>query len=377
MLETAQRLALSGYDTHIVSLRRLPELTERYTAVKFHELGGPISSELGYWIGVAAVQRRFEDLVERLRPDALLAHVFPANYWAFVYRARHPKVRCVWYCHEPSAFVHDWRVISGTPLPMRFGVVAANPPLQLIDRWLVRYADAIVANSNHTATRVRQIYGRTATVASPGVNHERFSPDMAKESLILTVGRLTRFKRVDLLLRAAAELKCRGYRDVQWVIAGDGEEAPALRRLAGELGLTKTVTFAGRVDEEQLVKYFNRALIVTMTSVGEPFGIVPIEAMAAGAAVVCSDSGGPASTVEHGVSGLHFRSGDVADLAAQLALLLDAPELAARLGQRGREIAMRQYAWEQTTSGIHTVIEGLLAPRTICSKATPEMRGGR
>ena len=75
-----------------------------------------------------------------------------------------------------------------------------------------------------------------------------------------------------------------------------------------------------------------------MTSINEPFGIVPLEGMAAASAVICSDSGGPAATVQHGVTGLHFRSGDYADLARKVAYLLRNTETARQMGLRGREI---------------------------------------
>ncbi len=361
ILETMQRLAAYGYDIHIISLRHPPGLISQFPMLEFHALGGALSSELRYWVTVPVRQRHFSSLVDRLGPDILLASVFPANYWAFFYRLRHSRVPCVWYCQEPSAFVHDWDVINGVPWPMRAAVLAANPVLQVLDRWLTHAADAIIVNSRYSARRVRRVYRRVAVPVRLGANAERFAPDTAKERMVLTVARLTRFKRIDILLAAAAILKQQGYSDVRWVIAGDGEEAAALQQRASSLALTTQVEFVGRLPTSALIDYYNRATIVAVTAIGEPFGLAPVEGMAAGAAIVCSDSGGPAETVEDGVTGLHFRSGDAQDLARQVGRLLDNPIIARAMGERGRQRVATTYTWEGTASEVHTIVSGLLS----------------
>lgn len=353
-LETGRGLAERGHEVHMVSIRHLPELTVGFPGITFHDLGGPLSSALRHWLSLPAHQTRFDSVVDAVSPDVILAHAFPANYWAFSYRARRRRVRCVWYCHEPSAFVHDYRVIAGVRGPMRVVVLAANPILQVVDRVLARYADAIVTNSPFSAERIRKIYRRRASVAPPGVDATRFQVDMDKERLVLSVGRLTRFKRFDLAVRAAANLQRQGVR-AQWVIAGAGEDDDTLRALAGRLS-ADSVTFAGLTDERTLNDYFSRAAIVAITSIDEPFGIVPVEAMAAGAAVVCSDGGGPARTIADGVTGLHFRSGDYLDLARKVAHLVERPELAREMGARGRQIALTEFTWQRTTDGVERAI---------------------
>lgn len=354
-LETGQRLADRGHEVHLVSIRHERQLTERFPSIRFHDLGGPLPNEFSYWSSLRGLHGRFHEVVDDLAADVVLAHVFPANYWAFVYRAARKIVRCVWYCHEPSAFVHDLRVIRGLPWPMQGAALAANPMLQFVDRRLARSADVIVANSSYTAERIEHIYGRFASVAPPGVDVARFQPAGEKEPLVLSVGRLTNFKRFDIVLRAAAVLRQAGF-PARWVILGDGEDQVALHSLARRLSVTDCVEFIGRVDERTLTDYFKRAAIVAVTSINEPFGIVPVEAMAAGAAVICSDSGGPARTIRDGMTGLHFRSGDPADFARKVAQLLQHPQQAREMGARGRQIALSEFTWEGTTAGIDQAI---------------------
>ena len=354
-LETSLRLTRLGYDVHIVSLRHLPELTVGFGELKFHDLGGPLSDDFRYWAILPLIHRRFNRLLASLNVDVQLVHVFPANYWAFIYRMLNPAVPCVWYCHEPSAFVHDRAVISGIPWPMRTGALLANPILQVLDRGLSRYADVIVTNSQFSANRVRKVYGREAVVAYPGVDYRTFSPPDRKDRVVLAVGRLTRFKRFDLLLSAASLLK-RDAQDVRWIIVGDGESGGELRSRAEALRVDDVVIFAGRLDKDALASLYQRALAVVVPGDREPFGIVPLEAMMNGTAVICSNSGGPTETVHHGQTGLHFRAGDSHDLARQVARLLQEPALAVSMGKAGHTHAAANFSWDKTTAVIEKAL---------------------
>ena len=170
VLETMRHLAELGYTVHIVSIRQPSNLAQRFPTLYFHLLGGALSSDIRYWLNLSRLQRRFNAVVDSLDPDFLIASVFPANYWAFLYRRSNKAVPCIWYCQEPSAFIHDRAVIAGTPGLMRMMVLLANPPLQLIDRWLARYADVITANSKYSAGRIYTVYGREASVIRLGVD---------------------------------------------------------------------------------------------------------------------------------------------------------------------------------------------------------------
>lgn len=358
VLETMRHLADLGYKVHIVSIRQPSDLAQRFPKLHFHLLGGALSSDIRYWLNLSRLQRRFNAVVDSLDSDFLIASVFPANYWAFLYRRKRQSVSCVWYCQEPSAFVHDRAVIAGIPGPMRLAALLANPPLQLLDRWLVRYADAITANSNYSAGRIRAVYKREAIVVRLGVAHHHAYRADEKEQLVLTVGRLTRFKRLDLFIRAAALLKAHGGPQARWVIAGDGEERTRLEQLAEELAVTDIVHFVGRLADNELADYYARARIVTVTAIGEPFGLVAIEGMTAGAAIVCSDSGGPAETVAPGTTGLHFRSGDAHDLARRVGLLLENPDIAERYGATGQQVAAG-YSWENTARQFDQLLQAI------------------
>jgi glycosyltransferase involved in cell wall biosynthesis len=121
------------------------------------------------------------------------------------------------------------------------------------------------------------------------------APAGSGEPSVLFVGRFYRRKRVDVLLRAAAMLRGRA----RFRIVGDGPCAPALHALARELKLEQTVTWLGDVSRAQLAAEHRRAAVFCLPSVQEGFGIVLLEAMAAGKPIVASRAGAIPEVAPH------------------------------------------------------------------------------
>ena len=154
------------------------------------------------------------------------------------------------------------------------------------------------------------------------------------------VGRLQPWKGQDRLLRAQALLHERGHRMHLVIIGGDSyglspEYAGSLPALIDELGLTGDVTLTGQVPDAG--PYIQQLDILVNASDPEPFGIVLLEGMSRGVAVVAVDSGGPGEFIEHGRTGLLARSGEPGALADALEPLLVSPAQRQAIGQAGRE----------------------------------------
>jgi glycosyltransferase involved in cell wall biosynthesis len=165
------------------------------------------------------------------------------------------------------------------------------------------------------------------------------------------VGRLQPWKRQDELLRAQRILLDRGVRVHTLIVGGDSyglspDYAASLAPLARELGIERDVTMTGEVPDA--APYVQRMDVLVNASDPEPFGIVLLEGMAHGVAVVAVDSGGPAEFVENGVTGLLARSGGAADLADALQRLVSDEALRADIARRGRE----RFAAEFTTEAL-------------------------
>ncbi|WP_225730327.1 MULTISPECIES: glycosyltransferase [unclassified Nocardia] len=175
---------------------------------------------------------------------------------------------------------------------------------------------SIVANSRAVAHRVADWWGLPSTVINPPVDIARFTPDPAveREDFFLCAGRLVPYKRPDLAIRAARKAGCR------LVILGDGRFRPYLETLAGP----ETV-FLGATAHATLLAMYRRCRALLMPGI-EDFGIVPVEAMACGAAVLAVGAGGALDTVVPGSTGEHIPPGPdeaVVDGLAEAMLAFD------------------------------------------------------
>lgn len=160
------------------------------------------------------------------------------------------------------------------------------------------------------------------------------------------VGRLQPWKGQDQLLRAHAILHARGHRMHAVIVGGDSyglspEYAASLEPLIRQLGLEDAVTMTGEVPDAG--PYIELMDIVVNASDPEPFGIVILEGMARGVAVVAVNSGGPAEFVEDRRTGMLARSGQPEALADALEPLLVSPELRREIGEAGRERYLQEY----------------------------------
>jgi glycosyltransferase involved in cell wall biosynthesis/GT2 family glycosyltransferase len=182
-----------------------------------------------------------------------------------------------------------------------------------------------------------------------------FKPPRPGEYFFLP-GRLHRWKRADLVIRAMQRLE----RNIPLKIAGTGEDERQLRTRAGD---DRRIQFLGRVSDEQLVDLFAGAIAVPFVPVQEDYGLVMVEAFNSRKPVVtCFDSGEPLSFVRHGVNGLVVEP--TADaLVAALEFLIDHPERAAEMGDNGFR-TVSHIRWESIASTLIDSVNGASAPAT-------------
>src|SRR5436190_9036316 len=167
------------------------------------------------------------------------------------------------------------------------------------------------------------------------------------EDFVLSVGRLDRAKRIDLLLAAAAET------DVRVVIAGDGPDRARLEEFARSGSLDGRVSFAGRVNESQLAALYARCLAVFYAPLDEDLGLVPYEAFRSQKPVITTrDSGGPLEVVIDAENGIVCEPTAEA-VARACSWLLEHRDDAERLGRSGKAVAER-VTWDN-------VVDRLLA----------------
>jgi D-inositol-3-phosphate glycosyltransferase len=196
-----------------------------------------------------------------------------------------------------------------------------------------------------------------------GVDIERFRADgpvarRGDRPRVLTIGRLVPRKGVDTVIEALCHVP-----DTELVVAGGPDradldrdpEAGRLRRLARDRGVAGRVVFAGRVPHEEIPALIRSADVVVSVPWYEPFGIVPIEAMACGVPVVASAVGGHLDTVVDGVTGLHVPPRVPGALAGRLRRLLTDPRLGRSLGAAAAARARDRYPWSRIAAETETV----------------------
>jgi glycosyltransferase involved in cell wall biosynthesis len=224
------------------------------------------------------------------------------------------------------------------------------PFLRPVLRVVWRQAGAVTAISEqHRALAQRLTPELPIPVIANGVETDVFFPGGhgGPEIRLICVGRLIERKGQQHLLRAFAQLAPAYPRGaVRLVLVGTGDAEQPLRQQAADQGVADLVTFSGFVPREQMPEVYRQADLFVLPSQSEGMSIALLEAMAAGLAVVVTDTGGTDELVGHGDNGLVVDWADPDQLRNALRLLIDQGELRRRMGRRSRERA-QAFAWPE------------------------------
>jgi teichuronic acid biosynthesis glycosyltransferase TuaC len=186
-------------------------------------------------------------------------------------------------------------------------------------------------------------------------------PNYRKGSTItlLSVSNLINTKGIDLNIRAVRQLVNK-YSNLLYVIVGEGDQRPILENMVSDLGLTEHVVFTGRLPHQEVLDRMADANIFCLPSWNEAFGVVYIEAMAQGVPVIACKGEGIEDVIEHGVNGMLIEPHDVASITKTIDYLLNNPEKAKEIGQRGSESVLDKYTWARNAEMNLKVYEELL-----------------
>jgi phosphatidylinositol alpha-1,6-mannosyltransferase len=254
-------------------------------------------------------------------------------------------------------------------------------------RWSARRilgrARGIVANSAWTADLARDLLFTTGVTTPPpvaaidlGTDPVMFSPardtgalrarlGVGDAPLVVTIARLVPHKGQDVGLEALASLGD-DYRDVRYLIVGEGDDRPRLETRARELGIAERVIFTGALSDAEVAEaYATSTVYLGLSRLDhavnvEGFGLSFVEAAASGIPVVAGDSGGTRSAVREGETGLIVAPTNAGEAAEALRLLLGSREVAAAMGAAGRQAVETHYNWDRVARETTAFVESVL-----------------
>jgi teichuronic acid biosynthesis glycosyltransferase TuaC len=208
-------------------------------------------------------------------------------------------------------------------------------------------ARLVLANSAGIEHDTRRMGARRTRVVRLGADVPADAPQhKADAPTLVTVGHLVARKRHADVIRALWLLRDR-LPDLRYVVIGDGPERQPLARLAAQLGVADRVELAGQLAHAVAMSRARAAHVFVMPSVDEAFGVVYVEAMAAGLpAIGARGEAGPQEIASVGDGLRLVAPGDVEALAAEIEGLVTDPQYAKDLGEAGRETVLRAFTWE-------------------------------
>lgn len=356
ILETAKRLIAQGYSIVVLTGPVDKKYYKQYPTIEFHSINCPQSNTFSFWLLFPLWQYKIIKAINQYQNKILFPQVFPANWWGFIYKILYPRTLCYWYCHEPSSFIHNQYWINAIHNPIKKIIAKIiNPFFKLLDKFLVRHADKIIVNSNFTKKNAEKIYHKNINaVVYPAFDtlNNTQNIDHQKENFIFTVARLTKFKKIDNLIKAFSKLTDQ---NLQLEIAGNGEEKNNLMQLVDQLKLKNRIIFLGTISDDELRKKMQLAKIFISTSRDEPFGITIIEAQASGTAVIADNSGGPKETIINHQTGELCDTSNVDILAETIQRLLSNDNFL-RYGNLAAQHAHKNFTWETTVSQLTQIL---------------------
>lgn len=227
-----------------------------------------------------------------------------------------------------------------------------------LDKFFARYIDHMFAVSKDNAEKIEKRYKRNILVIPNGVNVEKFKPmpnmrkkmrskyNLDDKTVLISVGRVVGLKGFQHVMEVLLDLP-----DYHYVLIGDGEYLPVLRKLAKTIGVFNRVHFLGAIDNSELPQYLNMGDVFIQPTIGnEAFGITIIEAMACGVPVVASRNGGIVDIVDEKTNGLMFETGNIDEMKLVI-------EKVKKSSWSPREYVERFFTWERTVDKIFEVIE--------------------
>jgi glycosyltransferase involved in cell wall biosynthesis len=358
LAELAAGLVRHGHSVAVYTRRDDADLTERVITSAGYEVvrvaagpAAPVPKD-DLWPHMAAFADHLTEMLKFQRPDVLHAH-FWMSAWASARAARRLNLPLLVTFHALGSVTRRYQGSGDTSPLNRIRVEVA----------VAGAAQRIVATATDEVRELALlgIPSTKVSVVPSGVDLQHFTPDSMGDALhavperscryrLMSVGRLMPRKGYDIVIEALTWLP-----ETELVIAGGGEATPEHDRLVGvaeRFGVADRVRLIGHVARADMPALLRSGDLVVCSPWYEPFGIVPLEAMACGVPVVASAIGGILDTVVDSVTGALVPPRDPAALAEVIGTLLASPSRRAEFANAGIERVRSRYSWDRVA--VHT-----------------------
>lgn len=269
------------------------------------------------------------------------------------------RTPAVYYSPEPLRTAYEPRELAWAGPGVRNALTrrGLNPVESFrkrLDRRSILKARHVVTHSEFTKTVLRETYGVDARVVLLGVDSTAFTPSGGPPRdppFVLSVGALSPFKGHHLVVDAIGLIPSPRPR---LVIIGDrGADSPSLLDRAANSGVA--IEILSNVPFDVVVRTYQEATAIVCAQIREPFGLVPLEAMASGRPVIAVAEGGLLETIDDDVTGIHV-SRSASDLASAISRVVRDPSLQRRLGTAGRLDVESNWTWDAYASRVDTLL---------------------
>ncbi len=347
--DLASQLSRRGFKVNIIS-RRVGLFDLRFQESEGYYL---INSLLPFdVILVPPDPRDIEEVILKLKPDIVHSHHIFTLTPLFALKVASDLGIARVATNHTLFLAHDFRM---------FWSIAS---LLLPTRYYLQYAQAVISVSRVADTFVESIMGSDFKakrfVVPNAVNTYKITPPAREpeDNIILFVGRLVYRKGLHVLIKALQRVRIR---DFKLYVVGGGYMGILSRILAKAYEVEDKVEFLGVVPEEVKLELYRRAKVVVVPSIfNESFGIVALEAMAAGRPVIASRVGGLEEVVIDGETGLLVEPGSEEQLAEAIEMLLGDEVYRRRLGANARRFVETRYSWDVVLNSIMDVYNYVL-----------------
>ncbi len=273
--------------------------------------------------------------------------------------------------HHDIIHAHDWltvlagieaKRISHKPLVFHIHALESdrggdnvNADIVAIEGYGLKEADRVIAVSQYTKDRIvrdYQIAPEKITVVHNGLSKKQIEETVISQqstkNMVLFLGRVTYQKGLVYFIKAADKILSKR-KDIEFIIAGDGDELGSMIEYSASLGISSHVHFTGFLDRESVEKAYSLSKVYVMPSVSEPFGISCLEALAHHLPVIMSKQSGVSEVVNHAIK-IDFWDTD--EMAAKMMALIDYPALQLEL----RKNSLQELSYLSWDASVHKIV---------------------